>query len=300
MKDLGLTSRAHVGPQRWATGGRWLRRAVAKALPFLVLAVIWQALAVLLRNSTAFGGIVLPGLDQMVLEDFPELATLWGGVDRLRGMAGATIEPSYWGALEAILYHTSRTLGRVLGGTAAGLLLGALVGFLVGVSTTARYLTWVPLGLARMVPLLALGSLFIIWFGGSELSVILFVTYGVFVTMVMYLVSAIRNIDPIYGQFAATLGASKFQVVTKVILPAVMPELAAGLNVSIGLSWAITLGGEFLAVKDGIGRMILIAESFFETGKMLILVAVIVVLASLTTLFANIVSKWLTRWVPRR
>jgi NitT/TauT family transport system permease protein len=97
-----------------------------------------------------------------------------------------------------------------------------------------------------------------------------------------------------------TLGASRRQVATKVLLPAVIPELAAGLDVSIGLAWAITLGGEFLAVKDGIGRMILIAESFFQTGKMLILVAIIVVLAVLTTRLVNLVSAWMTRWVPRR
>jgi ABC-type nitrate/sulfonate/bicarbonate transport system permease component len=84
---------------------------------------------------------------------------------------------------------------------------------------------------------LALISLFLVWFGGAPIGIYLYIIFSIAMMMVVATVNAIQNVHPIYIQFAQTLGASRGKVFRTVVLPAIMPELFGGIRVAVGIAW---------------------------------------------------------------
>jgi ABC-type nitrate/sulfonate/bicarbonate transport system permease component len=206
---------------------------------------------------------------------------------------------SYQAAFLVLAQHSLYTLARVLGGSLAGIALGLTVGMALAWDRRARSLLWPTLQILRPIPHMAIIPLFMVWFGGKETGVWAYIIWAIFSMMVVYVVEAVRNVPPLLQDYARTQGATGFQIYRTVILPAIVPNLIGATRLALGVSWAVSLGGEFIGTQYGLGRLLILSQTFLDTGRMIVIALIYVGFGfAINKAFSLIADHW-TRWAPR-
>lgn len=111
----------------------------------------------------------------------------------------------------------------------------------------------------RYMPISAFIPLLILWFGIYESEKIAFLFMGVFVYLLPVVVSAIRAVPEELVQTALTLGASRWQAVRTVLLPAALPEIFDSFRVMNAISWTYVILAEAVNPEHGLGYMVNLA-----------------------------------------
>ena len=148
----------------------------------------------------------------------------------------------------------------VLGGT-----VGILVGTIAGLSRVGEEVVDAPLQALRVVPSLALTSLFIIWFGIGETSKVGLIALGAFFPLYLNTFGGIRNVDLRLVEGARIFGLGRFGLATKVMLPGALPQVLIGLRQSIGVAWLTLVVVEQTNAPNGVGSLIIDAREFMRT-----------------------------------
>jgi NitT/TauT family transport system permease protein len=81
-----------------------------------------------------------------------------------------------------------------------------------------------------------------------------------------------KNIDPELTDSVKTMGASKWQLLTKVVIPSCLPWVMVGLRSSLGASLIAAIVGEFVAADTGLGHLIMVGSTLFMTQRVLAVV----------------------------
>ncbi len=195
----------------------------------------------------------------------------------------------------SILAHTWATvLATVLGFT------GAMV---IGTAVAAALWWWHALYkvldpylvVANAMPKTAFVPIFYIWLGATMSIYGMSLAISVFITILM-IYSGFQGIDPNKIKLAQTFGASKWQILTKVVLPGSVPTLVAALKVNAGLSLVGVVVGEFQSASLGLGYLIQYGSQIF---KMNIVMTGITILAIVSSAMYLAIS-WLEAAVMRR
>ena len=194
-----------------------------------------------------------------------------------------------------ILAHTWATvIATVVGFTAA---------MMLGIAVAAALWWWEGLYkvldpylvVANAMPKTAFVPIFYIWLGatlsvyGMSLAISLFIT-------ILMIYSGFQGIDPNRIKLAQTFGASKRQILAKVILPGSVPTLIAALKVNAGLSLVGVVVGEFQSANLGLGYLVVYGSQIF---KMNIVMTAITILAIVSSLMYLAIA-WLEAAVMRR
>lgn len=196
-----------------------------------------------------------------------------------------------------LLAHTIASLWRVVRGMFFGSLIGIPVGFAMGLFSRARGFFDTPVELFRPIPPLALLPLFILILGiGDGTAVWLLIFASVWI-MIISARSGVRTANLSKVRAAYSLGASKWQVLRRVLLPNALPELFTGFRVALGVSWGTLVAAELVGTQEGLGSMIFAARPFFRLD---VVVAGIIVIAVLGVLM-DVFLRWLeARLIPWR
>lgn len=144
------------------------------------------------------------------------------------------------------------------------------------------------------LPKVALGPLIIIWFGASVRSIIVMsLMINIFVTIInIYLGFAMTNEE--YIKLLKTMGASKIQIFTKVILPANRKNIINALKINISMSLIGVIMGELLVSKEGLGYLIMYGSQVFNIN---LVITSVVILGILSYLLYIIVDKIEKRYI---
>jgi NitT/TauT family transport system permease protein/taurine transport system permease protein/sulfonate transport system permease protein len=287
---------------------RSYKRLLLPAIGIFALFAIWEIGALSLQATSDNAEIRWPTLEYVVTESLPGIGTV--GEERLGldtqvgsqvGGGGLATESggSYTKAFHLLWRESWITLKRVLVGAAVGIVLGVLLGMAIALTRFGQRLFSPIVNLVRQFPLLALTYLFLIWFGGAERGVYVFIIFGVATMVVVNTVNAVQNVSPIHVRFARTLGADRARIARTVVLPAMLPELMAGVKVAVGLAWPMALAAEYLGAQEGLGRLMLAFELFQFTGRMVVVLWMFIFWALLTYLVVTLAGNYLTRWAPR-
>ena len=236
---------------------------------------------------------MFPRIEYVATVSFPEFATYYGFDEGLLGY-----RQNVGQALMVLFENALVTLRRLVIGLVAGIGLGIGVGLLVGMSRWARDVVLPPVLLLRTIPILALIPLFMFWFGAREIGILIFVSFAVFSMMIVNTLEAIRNVPPIYQDYARCMGATRRQIYRTVIVPAILPSLNGGIRVILGLSFAIVLAGELLATDSGLGWLMILSERFFMIGRIVVIVVIFVILSLILNGLYLAASRYVNRWVP--
>jgi sulfonate transport system permease protein len=197
------------------------------------------------------------------------------------------------GFASGVLGHAlAATVGRMVFGWALASILGIAIGAAIGISATARAYLGPMVELLRPLPTTAMVPIAIGFLGLTDQMVLAVVAFGGLWPMLLATIHGFAAVEPRLTDLGTTLGLTRRQVITKIALPSAVPDIMAGLRVSVPIALVLTVIGEMLASRSGIGQWILFAGRSFRAGD---LYAGIILLGAL-----GFVSAGLLGWLEHR
>lgn len=192
--------------------------------------------------------------------------------------------------------HLSVTLAEAGLGLLLGGVLGTLAGLGLGTYPKARRALMPLMTGLNGLPKLALGPLFILWFGLGLPSKVLISTLMVFFVFAFNLYAGVESVDREMVGAVRLLGGSRGQILRKVIWPACLPWLLASLRTGLGLSLSGAIVGEYLGATKGMGWLLSAAGDLFNSQQVLCCVGVIILLIVLLDGVVRLLEARLLRW----
>jgi NitT/TauT family transport system permease protein len=178
---------------------------------------------------------------------------------------------------------------RVMMGFIIAALIGVPIGLIMGTFKVAEAFTEPVVGFVRYMPASAFIPLFILWLGIGDIEKIAIIFVGSFFQLVLMVAVVAKNVHKDMLETAYTLGAKRFQVIRKVLLPASLPGIVDTLRIIVGWAWTYIIVAELVASASGIGYMIISSQRMLRTGNIIFGILTIGMLGLLTDFF----SKWL-------
>jgi ABC-type nitrate/sulfonate/bicarbonate transport system permease component len=196
----------------------------------------------------------------------------------------------------SLLHHFLVSLMRFSVAFAFCILVGVPVGLTMGMSASVRALLDPPIETTRPIPKLALLPLFIIWFGIGELSKTIVIIAALFPLISISAMQSVRSVSRRKVQAAESLGASRWTIFRRVVLPASLPGIFTGIRVSVGVGVTMLVGAEMVATSDGIAWMALNAADFLQTDMVLVGVLIMAALGFSLDRLCWIIEARLVHW----
>ena len=178
---------------------------------------------------------------------------------------------------------------RVMLGFIIAAVIGVPLGMFMGTYKVAEAITEPMVGFIRYMPASAFIPLFILWLGIGDIEKIAIIFVGSFFQLVLMVAVVAKNVQKEMLETAYTLGAKRFQVIWKVLLPASLPGIMDTLRIIVGWAWTYIIVAELVASASGIGYMILSSQRMLRTGNIIFGILTIGILGLITDYF----SKWL-------
>ena len=144
----------------------------------------------------------------------------------------------------------------------------------------------------RYIPVTAFYPLLIMWFGIDELMKIVFLFIATFVYMMPSVILCLDEISSDLIDTGLTIGMSKFQIITKVQIPAILPSLMNSFIMMYGIGWTYIAITETINAKYGLGFIIQQSSSRGRTD--LVFMAIIMIMI-ISVLFDNLTKKLVKR-----
>lgn len=257
---------------RRGRGGSWARRGAA---------LFWD---------TRLCGVVL------VLA----LLALWEASARLDIVQSANWPP--FSVVLAALYHGLRsgdletvigsTLWRALRGYAIGCSLGVLLGFAIGLWRPVRLTLEPAIDILRTIPVTAIIPPLIFVFGLNDPLKLFAVAFASVFPVALNTITGVGSVDPIFLQVARTFGVSPARTLLRVVFPATLPFVIAGLRTSLGLALVVTVVAEMITGGVGIGYYLIQMQFAMRAADMY---AAITLLTAVAYLLNRLFLVWESR-----
>lgn len=145
------------------------------------------------------------------------------------------------------------------------------------------------------LPKSALAPLLIVWLGANMRTIIIAGMSVAIFGATISLYTGFREIDSDKQKLIQTLGGSKWDTLTKVILPASIPIQISTMKVNIGLCLVGVVIGEFIGAKQGLGYLIIYSSQTFKLDWMLMSIVILCVMAMLLYQILNTIEKFITK-----
>jgi ABC-type nitrate/sulfonate/bicarbonate transport system permease component len=177
-----------------------------------------------------------------------------------------------------LLPHVGASLVRSLPGFALGTAVGVGLGLLAGVARGFDQLLSPMVFLTYPVPKIVMLPLFMLWFGIGDLSKVLVIALACFYPSFVNAYYGARATPTILVWSARNMGAGRWQVFGKVVLPGALPLVLAGVRVSLALSFILLFSTEMINARSGLGSLIRQAESSLAFDLMYVSIVAIALL----------------------
>ncbi len=178
------------------------------------------------------------------------------------------------------------SLFRVTWGFYIALFTAIPLGLLLGRSEFFRRLLNPIIQFLRPISPLAWIPMALMWFGIGDLPAIFLIFLASFFPLVVFTMSAVMGIRPIYFRVAENFGLSGLKLYLKVILPAALPGIIVGIRITLGTAWLVIVAAEMIAVKSGLGYLIIDARNSL---RMDMVIAGMIVIGTVGILLDNLI-----------
>ena len=198
-----------------------------------------------------------------------------------------------WSGLQTQVFPS---LMRVTLGWALAAVVGITLGVAIGLVRGLGGYVYPLIHFARAVPPPVVLPVFLILFGiGNDMKVF-FVAFGVVWPVLINSIKGVQSVDPTQVETARVYGIHGLRRLTHVVLPAALPEIFAGLRISLSLSFVLMVISEMIAASGGVGFQILHSQAVFNilnmwAGMVVLGIGGVVFNAALTAVEAHVL-RW--------
>lgn len=233
-------------------------KIILGAVPVVIIIGLWF----LLTWGTAESRVISPLILPSPLEVVRSFHSLWYHAELSRSIVASFL--------------------RVLVGFGIGWALAFPLSILMG-SFTKIKATFEPTSVfLSYLPIPALVPLTMSIFGIGETQKAMFLALAFFIYLLPLFVKAVDEVDNVYLQTAYTLGASRWEAITKVLLPMALPQIVHAMRLGFGVGWTYIILAEMVAADRGLGQIIIIAQRRGPREHIYLVLVVIVLIAYLT------------------
>jgi ABC-type nitrate/sulfonate/bicarbonate transport system permease component len=196
----------------------------------------------------------------------------------------------------ALFSPIGTSLYRAVAGLAISSFLGAVIGLASARISFVRMMNDPLISIGFPLPKLALVPIFTLWFGIYDSSKIALVVFTCVFPIAMAVESAASTIPTVIQWSARSLGASRWDVIRTVILPASMPGLMSGVRVALPLALLATFTAEMVSGGGGIGAALMYAQRLFDTPTVFVYILVMLFLGLGTDKLFLLLRRRFMRW----
>lgn len=234
------------------------------------------------------GLIALWWLGGFMIENNPDLSAFsaFAPAPTFNALVDLIASGEVWEPIGSSLY-------RILAGLVWGIGIGVPVGIAVGYFGVALKVTNVPFQFLRMISPLAWMPIAVLAFESWDSAIIFLIVMATVWPIIFSTAHGVRRIDPNWFKVARNLGASGTQMLHRIILPAIMSDVMAGIRLAVGVAWVVLVPAEYLGVTSGLGYAINDARDTLSYDSLAAVVIVIGVIGyGLDTICSILIKRF--------
>lgn len=172
-----------------------------------------------------------------------------------------------WAREDDLLGDTLISIMRVVLGWALSAVIALPLGLFIGTWRSVQALLEPLTDFIRYMPAVAFVPLVMLWVGIDEGAKVAIIFIGTFFQMILMVAEDVRRVPLAQIEAAQTMGASRAEIVEKVIFPSSKPALLDTMRVTMGFAWTYLVVAELVAAQSGLGYAILRAQRYLQTDK---------------------------------
>lgn len=234
---------------------------------------------------------------------FAILVGLWQAVIVIEDYAAALF-PSPWLVWKGIvslikdgtlLVHFQVSLLRFAAGYLSAVLIAVLLGLILGRIPLLWGIIDPIVQVVRPVSPIAWSPFIVLWFGIGDIPAIVIIFIAAFFPVLLSTVSAVRKVDKTYLKVAQNFEIKGFQLLRKIIFPAVFPYIANGLHIAVGTAWIFLVAGEMIGAQSGLGYLIVDARNSMRLDLVMAGIVFIGIAGLLLDKAVGLFEAWINR-----
>lgn len=176
---------------------------------------------------------------------------------------------------------------------------GVPIGIAMGTFGSMESLFSPIVGTVRYMPVAAFVPLIILWLGLDEPTRVTIIFLGIVFYNAIMVADAVKFIPNELLSVAYTLGANRFDVLVRVIVPAIVPSMIDTLRVNVAGAWNYLVISELIASENGLGFRVVQSQRYLQTDKVLFTIAIIGLIGLLTDVAFKLLFNVATPWAER-
>lgn len=195
-----------------------------------------------------------------------------------------------------LLYQAGSSLVRVGAGFGLAVLIGVPLGFAMGYFKSFNSNMDPLISTLRPIPPIAWIPLAILWFGLGMKPTVFIIFIGTLFPIILNTQQGVRSASKRLTEFALVLGATRTQILRKVIVYEAFPSVITGMRIGFGIGWMSVVAAEMIAAKSGLGYLVMTARWVFATDMVLAGMLVIGLIGFAGDLLLRTVEAKFMRW----
>ncbi len=192
----------------------------------------------------------------------------------LKALCSLVIDPDFWSSVYA-------SVRRVMVGITIAFSLGFPFGLLTGFYIKLKVITYPPIQFIRMISPLSWMPIALLVFSSFESAIYFLVTMATVWPIILNTTLGVMRVNPKWIKMAKNQGATNFQLIYLIVVPASIPYILTSLRMALGVAWIVLVPAEFLGVSSGLGYIINDARDTMEYDRLMATIFAIGVLGFL-------------------
>jgi len=193
----------------------------------------------------------------------------------------------------------AQSLIRILTGFGLAAAAGVATGILLGRSRVAADVVGPLTELVRPIPAIAVVPVAILLFPVGEQGIVFITFLAAYFPILVSTRHAVRALPTLWEDSVRTLGGGRWEVLSQVVFPGILPGVFGGLSVGMGVSWICVISAEMISGRLGIGYRTWQAYTVLAYPDVFVGIITIGVLGFATSAAVELLGRRLTRWLPR-
>ena len=191
--------------------------------------------------------------------------------------------------------HIGTTVYETIAGFFIATAAGTFVALLLWWSENLRRISEPYIIVLNSLPKIALGPIIIVWFGSGTKSIVFMTVIITIIVTIITMLNGFLSSDKGKIMLLESMGANKFVIMRKLIIPQSLPTFISCLKINVGMAWIGSIMGEYLTSKQGIGYLIVYGGQVFKLDLVMASTVILCILAGAMYAIVATLEKVLTK-----